>query len=270
LPRALWKGSISLGLVNIPVSLYVSSKDRIIEFHNLCGECHTPLQYKRWCPKCEKEVAWNDIVKGYKISKDKYVVIDKKELEALQLKSTKAIEILKFIDVGQIDPLFIEKNYYLVPQEGGEKAYYLFRDVLAATGKAAIGKVVLRAKEHLVAIRQYKKGLVMTILHYKDEIIPMEQIEALKKYVVIKEAELKLAKALIDKLSGEFKIGEYRDEYVKAVENLIKRKIEGKKIVEKPIEVKPTPKKDLMKALKASVESVKKRKKRTDKNEKFT
>lgn len=258
--RALWSGSISLGLINIPVSIYVASKDRIIEFHNLHSECHTPLEYKRWCPKCKKEVAWSDIIKGYKISKDKYVVIDKKDLDALKIKSTKAIEILQFIDVGQIDPLFIENNYYLVPQEGGEKAYNLFRDVLETTGKAAIGKVVLRSKEHLVAIRQYQKGLIMTVLHYKDEIIPMDQIEALKKYVVIKEAELKLAKALIEKLSGEFKIEEFKDEYTKAVEDLIKKKIAGEKIVEKP-EEKIEPTKDLMEALKKSVELVKKKKK---------
>lgn len=260
--HSLWNGSISLGLVNIPISIYVSSKDRIVKFHNLCGTCHTPLTYKRWCPKCEKEIAWNDIAKGYKISKDKYVIVDKKDLEALQLKSTKAIEIIQFIDVGQIDPLFIENNYYLIPQEGGEKAYSLFRDVLETTGKAAIGKVVLRAKEHLVAIRQYQKGLIMTILHYKDEIIPMNQIEALKKYVVVKEAELKLAKALIEKLSGEFNIENFKDEYVAAVEDLIKKKIVGQEIVEKPLEeVKATQPKDLMEALKASVETVKKRKK---------
>jgi DNA end-binding protein Ku len=262
LPRALWKGSISLGLVNIPVAIYIAAKDRIIEFHNLCGKCHTPLTYKRWCPHCEREVAWNEIVKGYKISKDKYVVISKKELEAIRLKSTKAIEIVQFIDASQIDPLFMEKNYYLVPQEGGEKAYTLFRNVLEITGKAAIGKVVFRGKQHLVAIRHYKKGLIMTVLHYKDEIIPMEELEALKRMVVIKEAEIRLAKALIEKLSGKFEIEKFKDEYVEAVARLIKKKAAGEKIKEKPIEIEPTPSRDLMKALKASVEAVKKRKKK--------
>ncbi len=262
MPRALWKGSISLGLVNIPIAIYLAAKDRIIEFHNLCGKCHTPLTYKRWCPHCEREVPWNEIVKGYKISKGKYVIVEKKELEALQLKSTKAIEIVQFIDVGQIDPLFIEKNYYLVPQEGGEKAYHLFRNVLEITGKAAIGKVVFRGKEHLVAIRHYKKGLIMTVLHYKDEIIPIEELEALKRTVVIKENELKLAKALIEKLSGKFEIEKFKDEYIEAVSNLIKKKAAGEKVVEKPVKVEPTSSRDLMKALKASVEAVKKRKKK--------
>jgi len=246
---------------NIPVKAYVSVRDRIISFNNLCGTCHTKLQNKRWCPHCEREVPYNEIAKGYKISKDKYVIIGKEELEALQLKSTKAIEIVQFVDVGQIDPLFVENNYYLVPQEGGEKAYTLFRDVLETTGKAAIGKVVLRQKEHLVAIRAYQRGLLMTLLYFKDEIIPMEQLEELKHTVVIKENEIGLARILVDKLSGEFDIDKYRDEYIKAVEELIKRKVAGEEIKEiKPLDIKPTHAADLLERLRASVESVKKKK----------
>lgn len=240
--------------------MYISAKDRIVEFHNLCGECHTRLQYKRWCPKCEKEIAWNDIAKGYKIEKDKYVIIEKEELQALALKSTKAIEIIQFVDAGQIDPLFVENNYYLVPQEGGEKAYSLFKDVLEITAKAAIGKVVMRSKEYLIALRPYQKGLLLTMLHYKTEVIPMEQLEELKHLVLVKESELKLAKDLIERLTGKFDVENYRDEYVEAISNLIKKKVAGKEIVAKVEEIKPTETKDLMQALKASVEIVKKKK----------
>lgn len=260
--RAIWTGSISLGLMNIPVKLYIAAKDRIVEFHNLHSECKTRLKAKRWCPKCEAEVAWEDISKGYKIAPDKYVVIEKEELEALRLKSTKAIEVLQFVDAGQIDFLYVEKNYYLVPQEGGEKAYSLFHDVLNTTAKVAIGKVVLRQKEHLVAIRPYQNGLVMTILHYKDEVIPMEKLEELKKLVVVRPQELKLAQSLIEKLTYEFNIGKFEDKYIRAVSDLIKRKAAGKEIVAKPLEVKPTKEKDLMSALKASLVAVKKKKKK--------
>lgn len=257
--RAIWTGSISLGLVNIPVKMYIAAKDRIVEFHNLHTTCKTPLSYKRWCPTCQTEVAWEDISKGYQVTKGQYVVIEKAELAALQLKSTKAIEILQFVDAGQIDPLFVEHNYYLVPQEGGEKAYSLFKDVLETTAKAAIGKVVFRSKEHLVAIRPYQRGLIMTLLHYKDEVIPMEKLEELKKLVVIRPEELRLAVSLIDKLTAEFDVAKFKDTYGEAISELIRRKVAGQEIVGKPLEVKPTPTTDLMAALRASVEAIKKK-----------
>lgn len=251
--RALWQGSVSFGLVNIPVKLYVAAKDRVVEFHNLHAKCNTPLRQKRWCPKCGLEVAWEDVNKGYKITKDQYAVVTKKELASLALKSTRAIEVVKFVEAGQIDPLLVDKNYYLVPQEGGEKAYHLFREVLSQAARVAIGKVVFRQKEHLVALRPFRKGLVMTILHYKNEIIPIEQLEELKRTVIVKEAELKMAERLVGQLSGDFKLDEFRDEYVRAVTELIKEKVEGKEIVGKPAEIKPTSAQELMEALKESV-----------------
>jgi DNA end-binding protein Ku len=260
MPRSVWNGSISLGLVNIPVKLYKATKDKVVEFNVLCAKCHSPLEYKRWCPNCKKEVAWEEVVKGYKVSKDKYIVLTKEELESISLKTIKAIEIIEFVDAGQIDPLFVSKNYYIVPQEGGEKAYTLFKQVLELTGKVAIGKVVMRNKEYLVAIRPYQKGMLLSILHYKDEIMPMENLEELEKLVVVKESELKLAKALIEKLSGEFDLEKYSDEYSKALKALIEKKLEGKEI-----EVKEEEKKeeqvDLLEALKASVQLLEKKKK---------
>jgi DNA end-binding protein Ku len=243
--------------------MYVAAKDRIVEFHNLCGKCKTRLQHRRWCSSCEREIAYEDIVKGYQIAKGRYVVIEPAELQAIALKSTKAIEIVQFVDAGQIDPLLVERNYYLVPQAGGEKAYSLFHDVLVTSGKVAIGKVVFRNKEYLVAIRPYQKGMTMTILHYKGEIVPLEQLEELKRLVVVKESELKLARSLIEKLTAEFDIEKFKDMYGEAVAELIKKKIAGKEIVGKPIEVKPTPAKDLMEALRASVETIKKKKRKS-------
>ncbi len=256
MPHAIWKGSISLGLVNIPIILHVATRDRLIEFHNLHDNCHTPLESKRWCPYHKAEVPWSEVVKGYKVTRNKYVVLTKKELESVQLKSTKTVEISKFVDLSQIDPILVEKNYYIVPQEGGERAYALFRDILGATGKAAVGKIVIRTKEHVVAIRHYRQGMIMTVLHYADEVMPLEGVED----VPVKDAELKLAKVLVDSLAGEFDIGEYSDEYRNALEGVIKKKLEGRPIKAMQVKVAPTPSKELMESLKASVQTVKRRK----------
>jgi DNA end-binding protein Ku len=259
MPHAIWNGSISLGLVNIPIAVYPAVRERLIAFNNLHASCHRRLENKRWCPYHNMEVPWNEVVKGYKISKDKYVVVDQKELRAVQLKSTRAIDIVNFIDVSEIDPLLVENNYYIVPQQGGERAYALFREVLETACKAAVGKVVMRTKERVVAIRHYQKGMVMTVLHYKDEVTPMEDLEALKNLAAPKESELKLARILVDQLSGDLDMGEFKDEYEGALVKIIKKKLAGKEVEEAP-EIKPVPTKDLMEALKVSVQSAKKKK----------
>ena len=261
MPKSVWKGSISLGMVNIPVKMYRAAVDRTIKFDLLCARCNSPLEYKRYCPKCKREVSWNEVVKGYKLTKDKYVVLTKEELEAAALKTRKIIEILGFVDAGQIDPLFVSKNYYLVPQEGGEKAYFLFKQALELTGRVAVGKVVMRNKEYVVAIRPYRKGMIISVLHYKDEIIPIETLEELKKPVVIEENELQLAKTLVEKLSGGVDIEKCSDEYSQALKSLIEQKAKGKVIEVKKEEGKSEGVGDLMQALKASIQVLEKRKK---------
>lgn len=257
MPRAVWSGSLSFGLVNIPVKAYVATKDRSISFKMLCGKCHTPLQYKRWCPNCKKEVPWKDIDRGYKLTKDQFVVLTEEELEGLQLKSTKTIDIHRFVDGGAIDSLYLDKHYYLVPIEGGEKAYSLLHDVLALASKVAIGKMTMRNKEHVVGIRPYQQGLLMTTLRYPNEIVPMDTFEELGNLVESRERELDLAKALVKSMTGDFEPEKYTDEYRKAVMEMIKQKVEGVEVeVEKLPEVEKT--KDLMRALKASVQTVKK------------
>jgi DNA end-binding protein Ku len=260
MPRALWKGSLVFGLVNIPVKLYAATKDRAISFNMLHSECHTPLKYKRWCPTCEREVGWNEIDKGYEITKDKFISLTKEELERIQLKTVKSIDIQKFVDLASIDSIYFNTHYYLAPEEGGEKAYSLLHDILAVTNKAAIGKVVIHNKEHVVAVRPYQKGLVMTTLHYPNEVIDINKLEELEKLVVVRQQELDLAKVLIEHMSGEFKPEEYADSYRQAVMQLIKQKAEGIELpAAKPVEAEATV--DLMKALQASVQAAKKEQK---------
>lgn len=261
MPRAIFRGSISFGLVSIPIKIYTATEPREIQFHNLCPVCHTPLQYKRWCPHCKKEVEWKDIVKGYKLTKEKWIVLEKEELEKIKLPTTKTIDIKEFIDVSQIDPIYFEKAYYLVPDEGGEKAYSLFVEALRLSNKAAVGKVVMRDKEYLVVLRAYKKGLAMHILYYLGEVRDINELSELKNLVVVSKEELELAKVLIGKLTRkEFNIEDFKDRYTEAVKKLIKSKAEGKEF--KIEEEKPAAEaKSLMEALKASVETVKKKKK---------
>ena len=222
--RAIWKGAIAFGLVYIPVKLYSPYKERVVKFHLLCPDCKSQIVYKRWCPKCKKEVEWERIVKGVKIG-DTVIPVSKEELEKIKLKSIKTIEITEFIDASQIDPLYIKKNYYIVPEEGAEKAYSLFKEVLELTGKAAIGRVVLRGKEYVVAIRPYRKGLVLSVLYYKSEVVPIENIEELQRLVVVREDELKLAKTIVEKMSSTFEWEKYKDRYREAIEKLLEKKL---------------------------------------------
>ncbi len=257
--KAIWKGSISFGLVNIPVRMYSATSEKVVSFRELHKECGTPLQHKRWCPKCKKEVPWEDVVKGFEYEEGKYVVITPEELQAIKLKSARHIEIIKFVPISSLDPILIEKQYYLAPQEGGEKAFHLFREVLATLGKAAIGRLIMRNKEYLCAIIPYKIGLLLLTLHYAYEIKDINEIEALRKSYEIGKMEEELARKLVESMSGELRIEEYKDRFLEALKELIKEKLSGK-------EIKPVSEEEeevgLLEALQKSVEKLKKRKKK--------
>ncbi len=262
MPKAIWKGSISFGLVNIPVKLYTATEEKAIQFHNVHSVCGTPLQQKRWCPTCQKEVPWDEVAKGFKISKDKWVIITQEELESLKPSSTKTIDIIQFVDISQVDPIYYQKAYYVVPDEQGVKAFSLFVEALRLANKAAVAKLVMRNKQYLVLIRPYKKGLVMHVLYYAPEIRDINELAELKNLVVVTKEELELARALIQKLTvPEFKIEDFKDEYTEKLKQLIESKAEGKEI--KVEQEKPEERvKDLMEALKASIEVVDKKKKK--------
>lgn len=263
MPKAIFKGSLSFGLVNIPIKVYPAVKSKRVAFRLLHKKCHTPLQHKRWCPHCGESVGIEEVVRGLPICEGKFAIFSEGELEQLleqlQLKTVKAIEIVGFADAGEIDPLFFENSYWLEPEEGGEKAYALLREILARTGKVAVGKVVMRGKEYVVVVRAYQNALLMHALYYSDEVVSPELLENLKKVVVVREAELKMGQMLIEQLAMQFKPEEFQDRYRQAVMELARKKVEGELVsVERRKEVEATL--DLMKALEASLEEAKKKK----------
>lgn len=261
--RAIWTGSISFGLVNIPIRLYPATEDHEISFRTLHDKCNTPLEYKRYCPVCKTEVSWENVDKGFQVTKGKFVVLKKADFERIKLKTTKTIDILQFVNAARIDPIFYNKHYFIAPEKGAEQAYSLFKEALELSGMMALGKVVMRNREHLVALRWYGKGLLMSILYYKDEVKSPEDFEEIKQLVAVRsDAQLKLARLLIDQLAKEdFEISDFKDEYRKALQQLVSAKLKGEEfLVEKPPTVEAA--RDLMSALKASVEQFKKKKKK--------
>ena len=265
--RSIWKGAISFGLVNIPIQVFsAEQKEEYSSFSQLCQKGHK-IKYKKWCPVEEREVPWSEIKKGYEITKNNYVVIEKEEIENIKLKTTNTIEIKEFINSEEFDPLFIEKSYYVGPDTGKKKkgsdntantipakAYSLFVKILNETKKVAIGKVVLRDKEQLVGLRAYQRGLVMHQLKYLDEIRPMDEIGGLDSAQKIDANELSLGKTLVENLTAEeFDLGQYSDAYAKELEKLIEAKSRGEKVTIKEEEEKPEETTDLLKALRASI-----------------
>jgi DNA end-binding protein Ku len=266
--RTIWKGSISFGLVNIPVQVFVATQKEEFSSFNQLDEKGHKIKYKKWCPIEEREIPWSEIKKGYEITKNNYVVLEKEDLENIKLKTTHTIEINEFIDSEDFDPLFIEKNYYIGPDVGitkkkkkntspsNSKAYSLFVKILNETNKIAIGKVVLRDKEHLVALRSYQRGLIMHQLKYLDEIKPMDEVEGISngQQPKVEDKELSLGKTLVDNLTSEqFDIGKYSDTYSKELEKLIEAKSKGQKVTIGQEEEKAEDTTNLLEALKASI-----------------
>src|SRR5829696_3528620 len=222
--RAIWKGSISFGLVNILIQVFsATQKEDYTSFSQLCNKGHK-IKYKKWRPVEEREVSWSEIKKGYEITKNDYVAIEKEDIANIELKTTNTIEVKEFIDAEEFDPIFIEKNYYVGPDTGKKrtelpsKAYSLLVKILNETKKIAIGKVVLREREHLVALRAYQRGLVHQ-LKYLDEIRPMDELGNLDSLQRVDHKELELGKTLVENLTTErFDPGQYSDNYAKELE----------------------------------------------------
>src|ERR671915_1490664 len=258
--HAIWKGSISFGLVNIPIQVFsANQREDYTSFSQLCDKGHK-IRYKKWCPVEEREVQWSEIKKGYEITKNNYVVLEKEEIENIKLKTTNTVEVKEFIKSEEFDPIFIEKNYYVGPDPGRKKveaatrAYSLLVKILNETNKVAIGKVVLREKEHLVGLRAYQRGLVMHQLKYLDEIRPMDEIGNLDSLQKVESKELSLGKTLVENLTTEkFDPGQYSDTYTKELEKLIEAKSKGQEVVPKQVEETPEETTDIIEALKASL-----------------
>jgi len=259
MPRAIWRGAISFGLVNIPVKLYKATRDKSISFHLIHKECKTPVKYKKWCTKCQKELADEELVKAFELAKDKFIEVTEEELEGIKVKSTKIIEISNFIEIRDIDVTYFSEHYYVAPEEGGERAYGLLFHALAETGSAALGKLTLRNKEYPVVIRPGQNCLHLTLLHYFDEIVPTDELTEIQRIPETSDRERDLAKKLIEQMKGEFRPEELKDAYREALLELIRGKAEGAAIkLEKPAEAPTTV--DLMKALEESLRIAEKKK----------
>jgi DNA end-binding protein Ku len=260
MPRAIWSGAISFGLVNIPVKLYSAVSRKTVRFNQLDAESGQRIRQQRVNPESGEEVPYEQIVKGYEIGPDRYVTITPEELDALEPQKTRTIDIEDFVELNEIDPIFYDHPYYLAPDTGAGKAYKLLLDAMEEAGKVAIARVVIRSKENLVAIRPHDGVLTMETMLFADEVIPPDSIEELASVngdLKTSERELEMAQQLIDSLSSEFEPEKYRDEYRDRVLDLIERKAQGETVVVEapPEEPKEVP--DLMAALEASIASAK-------------
>jgi DNA end-binding protein Ku len=259
MPRSIWTGAISFGLVTVPVKLYSAVNRKTVRFHQLSGKTGVRIAQKRVDPQSGEEIPYEDIVKGYELSPDRYVVVEPAELDTLQPKKTKTIEIEDFVELSQIDPIFYDHPYYLAPGPGGAKPYRLLLEAMAETEKVAIARVVIRSKEQLVAIRAMGDVLEMATMLFADEVADPERLDELPdpKEVKTTKREVDVAKQLIGSLAGDFEPDKYRDTYREDVLALIERKAEGKEIAVQPeAEEEQAPAPDLMSALKASLAAV--------------
>ena len=256
--RALWSGTITFGLVTIPVKLYPAVQRKTVRFNQLDGEDHARIQQRRMNARTGEEVPYERLVKGYEITPDRWVVITPQELESLDPKHSRTIEIEDFVDGAQIDPILYDAPYYLAPAEGGAKPYRLLLDAMAATGRVGIARIVLRTKEHVVALRPHGEVLLMSTLLFADEVVDPAGIEEVESAASVEPAarELDIAEQLIGSLAADFDPARYRDEYREQILELIERKAQGEAIeVAAPAEAAPSPVPDLMTALKASLDA---------------
>jgi DNA end-binding protein Ku len=255
--RSIWSGSISFGLVNVPVKLYTAVSRKTVHFHQLHDADQSRIQQKRVCAADGEEVAYENIVKGYEISPGRYVVIESSELEALEASKTKTIDVDLFVDPAEIDPILYDQPYYLTPVAGAAKAYRLMLEAMRESGTVAIGRVVLRQKGHVVALRPHGELLTMETLVYADEVVAAESLEEPgAAEVEVNERELAVARQLIEMLSGPFDAGRYRDDYRDALLALIERKVAGEEVAIAPAPAAPAAVPDLMAALQASIAAV--------------
>jgi DNA end-binding protein Ku len=262
MPRSIWTGAISFGLVTVPVKLYSAINRKNVRFHQLNGKSGVRIAQKRVDPQSGEEVPYEDIVKGYEIASDRYVVIEPGELEALAPKKTKTIEIEDFVELEEIDPIYYDHPYYLAPGPGGAKPYRLLLDAMAQTGKVAIARVVIRSKEQLVALRPMGDALGMATMIFADEVLPPESIEEIGEVSEVKttKRELEIAEQLVQSLAGDFEPEKYTDSYREQVLDMVERKAQGEVIAVQPEpEDLTAPAPDLMGALKASLEAVRER-----------
>lgn len=256
LGRPIWTGSITIGLVNVPVKLHAMIFDKGVSFRFLHKDDGQPLRYEKVCTKDEKVVPWENVARGYEVSKDRFVVVQDEELKAARPESNRTIRLQKFVDYLSIDPIYLDRPYLLTPDKSDD-AYSLLFTTLRKMAKAGVGRITIREKEYLVLVHPYKNALVLTTLRYPYEIADPNDLEDLNKIKEPTKEELDLAKKIVADLSGEFDITEYRDTYQEKVKALIEKKMKGETIVvEQPAKEEA---KELMVALQETLRQLKKK-----------
>jgi DNA end-binding protein Ku len=251
--RAIWSGSITIGLVNVPVNLFSMIYDKGIRFHFLHKVDGQPLKYVKMCTKDDKIVPWNEVIRGYEVAKNEFVTVDKKDLDAAKPESDNRIRISKFVDYFSVDPIYFDKTYALLPKQNKE-AYALLLHALEKKNKAGAARITLRTKEYPALVHTYRGSLVLTTLRYAYDVVDPSDFEELKKLNEPEKAELDMAIKIISDLSGDFDMAEFEDTYMKRVEELIAQKMKGEKVhIEKPPEVEA---KGLMVALRETLKQL--------------
>jgi DNA end-binding protein Ku len=264
-PRPTWKGYLKVSLVNIPVKVYPATEaSATIAFNQLHEECQTRINLKKWCPKCERDVTSAEIVKGYEFEKGRWVVVSDEDIAKVRAESTKVINLVQFAGEDEIDPMYVDRAYYLVPDGAmATDAYAVMRDGMQ--GKVGVGKVAIHGRESLVAVKPHKQGLVMYTLHHSAEIRTIDQIDELREVRgKVAPAEMKLARQVIESFEGELDLADYKDEYQEGLRQIIDAKVAGEEIIA-PAEEAPPKVVDLMEALRRSLDQVSSGKKKTAK-----
>jgi DNA end-binding protein Ku len=264
--RSTWKGFLKVSLVNIPVRVFPATESAAsLSFNQLHGECQTRIQQKRWCPSCDREVPNSEIVKGYEFQKGRYVVVNEEDFAKVTVESTRVINLVQFADDASIDPMYVDRTYYLAPDgKVAAEAFAVMREGMR--GKAGIGKVALYGREYLVAVKPQEHGLVMYTLHHAAEMRSIDQVEELESVPkTVKPEELKLARQVVETFAGELNLADYRDEYKEDLRRIIDAKVAGEEVVATPVVEAPTNVVDLMAALRKSLDSVSVSKKATAK-----
>jgi len=262
MPRAIWTGAISFGLVTVPVKLYAAVQSKTVKFNQLDGDDHSRIAMKRTNAQTGEEVPYERIVKGFEISPDRYVIIEPGELESFDPKKTKTIDIEGFVELAEVDPIYFDHPYYLVPGAGGAKPYRLLCDAMAETGRVGIAKVVIRSKQQLVALRPMGDVLAMSTMNFHDEIVDADGLDEIPSSdeIETRPGELKMASQLVESLAEPWEPEKYADTYREEVLGLIERKAAGEEIAVQPTDKADTsPAPDLMSALKASLDAVRER-----------
>jgi len=266
--RATWKGYLKISLVNIPIKVFPATESSgTIAFNQLHGECRTRIQQKRWCPQCNREVPHSEIVKGYEFEKGRYVIMDEQDFDKVRTESTRVIDLVQFADDAAIDPMYVDRTYYLAPDGGmAADAFAVMRDGMA--GKVGVGKLALYGREYLVAVRPFQRGIVMHTLHHAAEIRGIDAVEELNSVPArVKPEEIKLAKQVIETFHAPLDLATYKDEYREGLQKIIDAKIAGEEIVAAPEAEAPPRVVNLMEALKKSLDAVSTGKKKPAKAE---